>query len=81
MNAVRTGVTRTGVTRFTLLMVLYLCRLYYGLHAVLRLHIGRTLQYLRTFIPLLLSLFDDLADPVFDGVRPAGVKSRKFLLA
>ena len=32
----------------------------------------RTSQYQRTFIPLL----NDLADPVFDGVELAGIKSR-----
>ena len=28
----------------------------------------RTLQYRRTFVPLSLSLWNDLADPVFDGL-------------
>ena len=43
----------------------------------------RTSQYLRTFIPLSVSLWSDLSDPVFDGVRLAGFKSRAdaFLLA
>ena len=43
----------------------------------------RTLQYSRTFIPLSVSLWNDLVDPVFDGVRLAGFKSRSntFLLA
>ena len=36
----------------------------------------RTLQYRRTFIPLSVSLWDDLSDPVFDGVGPAGFKRR-----
>ena len=43
----------------------------------------RTSQYLRTFIPLSVSLWNDLVDPVFDGVGLAGFKSRSnaFLLA
>ena len=43
----------------------------------------RTLQYPRTFIHLSVSLWNDLSDPVFDGVGPAGFKSRAnaFLLA
>ena len=36
----------------------------------------RTLQYSRTFIPFSVSLWNDLADPVFDGVGLAGFKSR-----
>ena len=36
----------------------------------------RTLQYSRTFIPFSVSLWNDLANPVFDGVGLAGVKSR-----
>ena len=36
----------------------------------------RTLQYSRTFIPFLMSLWNDLANPVFDGVGLAGFKSR-----
>ena len=36
----------------------------------------RTLQYYRTFIPLTVSLWNDLDDPVFDGVGIAGFKSR-----
>ena len=42
----------------------------------------RTSQYRRTFIPLSVSLWNDLADPVFDGVGLAGFKSRSnaFLL-
>ena len=39
-------------------------------------HRCRTLQYIRTFIPLSVSLWNDLANPVFDGVGLAGVKSR-----
>ena len=43
----------------------------------------RTLQYLRTFVPLSVSLWNELADPVFDGVGLAGFKSRAnaFVLA
>ena len=43
----------------------------------------RTSQYSRTFIPLSVSLWNDLANPVFDGVGLAGFKSRAnaFLLA
>ena len=36
----------------------------------------RTSQYLRTFIPLSVSLWNDLSVPVFDGVGLAGFKSR-----
>ena len=36
----------------------------------------RTLQYSRTFIPFLVSLWNDLANPVFDGVGLVGFKSR-----
>ena len=36
----------------------------------------RTLQYSRTFIPFLLSLWNDLASSVFVGVGLAGFKSR-----
>ena len=35
----------------------------------------RTLQYSRTFIPFSVSLWNDLANPIFDGVGPAGFKS------
>ena len=43
----------------------------------------RTSQYRRTFVPLSVSLWNDLADPVFDGVGLAGFNSRVnvFLLA
>ena len=43
----------------------------------------RTSQYRRTFVPLSVSLWNDLSDPVFDGVGLAGFKSRAndFLLA
>ena len=36
----------------------------------------RTMQYSRTFIPFSVSLWNDLANPVFDGVGLAGFKSR-----
>ena len=36
----------------------------------------RTLQYSRTFIPFSVSLWNDLANSVFDGVGLAGFKSR-----
>ena len=43
----------------------------------------RTSQYHRTFISFSVSLWNDLVDPVFDGVGLAGFKSRSnaFLLA
>ena len=43
----------------------------------------RTLQYRRTFIPFSVSLWNDLSDPVFDGVGLACFKSRAnaFILA
>ena len=59
-----------------------------GLHAVLWSHIGtlmhrRTLQYNRTYISFSVSLWNDLANPIFDGVGLAGFKStaNAFLLA
>ena len=36
----------------------------------------RTLQYSKIFIPFSVSLWNDLANPVFDGVGLAGFKSR-----
>ena len=43
----------------------------------------RTSQYSRTFIPFSVLLWNDLSDPVFEGVGLAGFKSRAndFLLA
>ena len=43
----------------------------------------RTYQYRRSFVPLSVSLWNDLSDPVYDGVGLAGFKSRTiaFLLA
>ena len=36
----------------------------------------RTSQYRRSFVPLSVSLWNDLSDPVFDGVGLGGFKSR-----
>ena len=36
----------------------------------------RTSQYRRTFVPFSVSLWNDLSDPVFDGVGLVGFKSR-----
>ena len=36
----------------------------------------KTSQYRRTFISLSVSLWNDLANPLFDGVGPVGFKSR-----
>ena len=56
-----------------------------GLHAVILSHIGTLMrllaaeprrQYHRTFIRLSVSLWNDLGDPVFDGVGLARFKSR-----
>ena len=43
----------------------------------------RTSHYRRTFVPLTVSLWNDLGDPVFDGVGLVGFKIRAnaFLLA
>ena len=43
----------------------------------------RTSEYRMTFVPLSVSVWNDRADPVFDGVGLAGFKSRTntFLLA
>ena len=43
----------------------------------------RTSQYRRGFVPLSVSLWNDLSDPVYDGVGLTGFKSRAnaFLLA
>ena len=43
----------------------------------------RISQYSRTFIPISVCIWNDLANPVFDGVGLAGFKSRAnaFLLA
>ena len=70
---------RSGVTRCTLLMVLYLDRMRQcGLHAVLCMVAHRytyspprrrTSQYRMTFIPISVSLWNALVDPVSDGVE------------
>ena len=36
----------------------------------------RTSQYCRTFVHLSVFLWNDLSDPVFDGVGPVGFKNR-----
>ena len=43
----------------------------------------RTSQYCQTFVPFSVSLWNDLSDPMFDGVGLVGFKSRAnaFLLA
>ena len=41
----------------------------------------RTPQYCRTFISLSVSLWNDLVDPIFDGVGLTGFKSNAFSLA
>ena len=43
----------------------------------------RTYQYRRRFVPLSVSIWNDLSDPLVDGVRLVGFKSRvnAFLLA
>ena len=48
-----------------------------------RVFLEKTSQYRRTFSPLSVSLWNDLCDPVFDGVGLAGFKSwaNAFLLA
>ena len=72
----------SGVTRCTLLMVLSLDRMCQrGLHAVLwSVHLcTASLQNLavqQDFYSLSVSLWNDLANPVFDGVRLACFKSR-----
>ena len=40
----------------------------------------RTSQYCRTFVLFSVSLWNDLADPVFDGVGPAGFKNGALML-
>ena len=70
---------RSGVTRCTLLILLYLVRMRGALVAHRYTYAPpycRTLQYCRTFIPFSVSLWNDLANPVFDGVGLVGFKSR-----
>ena len=81
--------TRSGVTRCTLFVVLFLVPVLITRGAVIAHRFTyspprcRTSQYCRTFIPLSVSLWNDLSDPVFNGVGQAGFKSRAnaFLLA
>ena len=71
---------RSGVTKCTRLMVLYLDRVCQcGLHAVPWSHIGILMLHLTaepgsTAVPLFF--WNDLADPVFDGVGLVGFNSR-----
>ena len=51
------------------------CSLLIFNHSFAPLHC-RTSQYRRTFVPLSVSLWNDLGDPVFDGVGLAGFESR-----
>ena len=76
---------RSGVTRCTLLMVLSLgpyvpARVTRGAMVAHRYTYAqprcRTLQYSRTFIFFSVSLWNDLASSVSDGVGLAGFKSR-----
>ena len=77
---------RSGVTRCTLLMVLYLdhmcqCGCIFVSPLVAHRYTYapsrcRTSQYSRTFIPLSVSLFNGLTNTEFDGVGLAGFKSR-----
>ena len=70
-------------------MVLYLCCMcrcagYQWSRVRTSVHLcDSSLKYLRTFIPLSVSLWNDLGDPIFDGVGLASFKSRAntFLLA
>ena len=41
---------------------------------------SRTSKYRRTFIPISVTLWNDLADLIFDGVGLAGFKSRAMLV-
>ena len=75
---------RSGATRCTLLMVLYLDRMWQcGLHAVNWSHIGILIRRFAAeprstsgLIPLSVSLWNDLPDSVFDGVGLVGFKIR-----
>ena len=81
--AVLSMLIRSGITRCTLLMVLYLYRMCQcELHSVLCSCItsayscASSLQYSRTFIPISVSLWNDHADPAFDDMGLAGIKGR-----
>ena len=77
--------TRSGVTRCTLSMVIFLCRMCgcgVARDAVIAHRYTyvpsrcRTSQYRRTFIPMSVSPWNDLGGSVFDGVGLAVFKSR-----
>ena len=79
---------RSGVIRCPLLMVLFLismcqCDVLVEHRYTYAPPRCRTSHYRRTFIPLSVSLWNNLFDPVFDGVGVAGFMSRAnaFLLA
>ena len=82
--------TRSDVTQCTYSVVLYLrrmCQRESHVRGALGAHRYtfapprcRTSPYCRTFIPLSVSLWNDLADPVFDGVGLAGFTSRAYAL-
>ena len=64
--------TRSGITRCTLFLVLFLCHMCWcGLHSALWLHIvylcaaSLQNQYRRSFIPLSVSLWNNLGDLIF----------------
>ena len=76
---------RSGVARCTRLMMRYLDRMCKRAvtHVAMvshRYHYApprcRTSQYRRAFVPLSMSLWNDLTDPIFDGVGLAGFKSK-----
>ena len=71
---------RSGVTQCTRLMMRYLDHMCTQCPASHRYTYApprcRTSQYRKTFVPLSASLWNDLANPVFDGVGLAGFKSR-----
>ena len=81
--------TRSGVTRSTHFVALYLHVPYVPVRVTRGALIAhryantpphcRTSQHRRTFIPLSVSLWNDLVDPVFDGVGLAGFKSCLFV--
>ena len=87
------GCMRSGVICCTLSMVVYLCRMCRqciftrcsGRASVYAYSLPRcsTSQYRKTLISLSVSMWNDLADPVFDGVGLACFKSsaKVFLLA
>ena len=79
---------RSDATKYTRLMMRYQDRMCQcASHEVTWSHIGicaASLQNLaarhrRTFVPLSVALWNDLADPVFDGVRLAGLRAGSML--